>query len=145
MSARLNWYKLSPDAYKAMLGLEQALEKSGLEPSLLQLVRLRASQLNGCAYCVNMHANDARQAGETEQRLQCLSVWRETRFFTPRERAALAWVESLTLLAEHGAPQAQFEGVREQFSDKEMVDLTLAIGTINAWNRFGVGFALQPE
>lgn len=145
MSARLNWYKLSPDAYKAMLGLEQALEKSGLEPSLLQLVRLRASQLNGCAYCVNMHANDARQAGETEQRLQCLSVWRETRFFTPRERAALAWVESLTLLAEHGAPQTQFEGVREQFSDKEMVDLTLAIGTINAWNRFGVGFALQPE
>jgi AhpD family alkylhydroperoxidase len=145
MSARLNWYKLSPDAYKAMLGLEQALEKSGLEPSLLQLVRLRASQLNGCAYCVNMHANDARQAGETEQRLQCLSVWRETRFFTPRERAALAWVESLTLLAEHGAPQAQFEGVREQFSDKEIVDLTLAIGTINAWNRFGVGFALQPE
>lgn len=145
MNARLNWYKLSPDAYKAMLGLEQALEKSGLEPSLLQLVRLRASQLNGCAYCVNMHANDARQAGETEQRLQCLSVWRETRFFTPRERAALAWVESLTLLAEHGAPQAQFEGVREQFSDKEMVDLTLAIGTINAWNRFGIGFALQPE
>ena len=91
MSARLNWYKLSPDAYKAMLGLEQALEKSGLELSLLELVRLRASQLNGCAYCVNMHANDARQAGETEQRLQCLSVWRETPFFTPRERAALAW------------------------------------------------------
>jgi len=145
MSNRLDWYKLSPDAFKAMLGLEQALEKSGLELSLLELVRLRASQLNGCAYCVNMHANDARKAGETEQRLQCLSVWRETGFFTPRERAALAWTESLTLLSQQGAPQAQFEALREQFTDKEVVDLTLAIGTINAWNRFGVGFALQPE
>ncbi|TWC32763.1 AhpD family alkylhydroperoxidase [Pseudomonas sp. SJZ079] len=145
MSARLNWYKLSPDAYKAMIGLEQALEKSGLELSLLELLRLRASQLNGCAYCVNMHSNDARQAGETEQRLQCVSVWRETGFFTPRERAALAWTESLTLLATQGAPQTQFEALREHFTDKEVVDLTLAIGTINAWNRFGVGFALQPE
>jgi len=145
MSARLNWYKASPEAYKAMLGLEQALEKSDLELSLLELLRLRASQLNGCAYCVNMHAGDARQAGETEQRLQCLSVWRETSFFTPRERAALAWTESLTLLPQRGAPQAQFEALREQFTDQEVVDLTLAIGTINAWNRFGVGFALQPE
>ncbi len=145
MSGRINWYKLSPAAYEAMLGLEQALEKSGLELSLLELLRLRASQLNGCAYCVNMHGNDARQAGETEQRLQCLSVWRETGFFTPRERAALAWTESLTLLAEKGAPQAQFEALREHFSEKEVVDLTLAIGTINTWNRFGVGFALQPE
>lgn len=145
MSARLNWYKLSPDAYKAMIGLEQALEASGLELSLLELLRLRASQLNGCAYCVNMHSNDARQAGETEQRLQCVSVWRETGFFTPRERAALAWTESLTLLAAQGAPQTQFEALREHFTDKEVVDLTLAIGTINAWNRFGVGFALQPE
>ena len=145
MSARLNWYKASPEAYKAMLGLEQALEKSDLELSLLELLRLRASQLNGCAYCVNMHAGDARQAGETEQRLQCLSVWRETSFFTPRERAALAWTESLTLLPQRGAPQAQFEALREQFTDQEVVDLTLAINTINAWNRFGVGFALQPE
>lgn len=145
MSARLNWYQKSPDAYKAMLGLEQALEKSGLELSLLELLRLRASQLNQCAFCVNMHANDARQAGETEQRLQCLSVWRETTFFTPRERAALAWTESLTLLAERGVAQALFEALREHFTDKEMVDLTLAISTINAWNRFGVGFALVPE
>ncbi|MDP3814913.1 carboxymuconolactone decarboxylase family protein [Pseudomonas sp.] len=145
MSARLNWYKASPEAYKAMLGLEQALEKSGLELSLLELVRLRASQLNECAFCVNMHAGDARQAGETEQRLQCLSVWRETSFFTPRERAALAWTESLTLVAQRAAPQTLFEALREQFTDKEMVDLTLAISTINAWNRFGVGFALQPE
>ncbi|WP_439887053.1 carboxymuconolactone decarboxylase family protein [Pseudomonas sp. MBLB4123] len=145
MSARINWYKQSPAAYEAMLGLERALETSSLELSLLELLRLRASQLNGCAFCVNMHGNDARRAGETEQRLQCLSVWRDTGFFTPRERAALAWTESLTLLAEQGAPQAQFEALREHFTDKEVVDLTLAIGTINAWNRFGVGFALEPE
>ena len=144
MSARLNWYKLSPDAYKAMLGLEQALEKSGLELSLLELVRLRASQLNGCAYCVNMHANDARQAGETEQRLQCLSVWRETPFFTPRERAALAWVENLTRLPERGAPQPEYEALQAHFEPQEVVNLTLAIATINAWNRFGVGFAMVP-
>jgi len=145
MSIRMNWYKQSPDAYKAMLGMEQALEKSGLELSLLELVRLRASQINSCAFCMNMHANDARQAGETEQRLQTLCAWRETPFFTPRERAALAWTESLTQLAQQGAPQNEFEALREQFTDKEIVDLTLAISTINAWNRFGVGFSLVPE
>jgi AhpD family alkylhydroperoxidase len=144
MSARIEWPKASPDAYKAMVGLEQALAKSGLENSLLELVRLRASQLNGCAYCVNMHANDARKAGETEARLQTLSVWHETRFFTERERAALAWVESLTLLAEKHAPQEQFDALREQFSEAEIVNLTLAIATINAWNRFGVGMAMVP-
>ncbi|MDN6859815.1 carboxymuconolactone decarboxylase family protein [Pseudomonas sp. CAN2814] len=144
MSARIEWPKASPDAYKAMIGLEQALAKSGLENSLLELVRLRASQLNGCAYCVNMHANDARKAGETEARLQTLSVWHETRFFTERERAALAWVESLTLLAEKHAPQEQFDALREQFSEAEIVNLTLAIATINAWNRFGVGMAMVP-
>lgn len=144
MSARIEWAKASPDAYKAMLGLEQALARSGLETSLLELVRLRASQLNGCAYCVNMHANDARKAGETEARLQTLSVWQETRFFTDRERAALAWVESLTLLAEKHAPQDQFDALREHFSDVEIANLTLAIATINAWNRFGVGMAMVP-
>ncbi len=117
MSARLEWAKAAPDAYKAMLGLEQALAKSGLETSLLELIRLRASQINGCAYCVNMHANDARKAGETEARLQTLSVWEETRFFSERERAALAWVESLTRLPEKHAPQHQFDALREHFSD----------------------------
>ncbi|MDF3932337.1 carboxymuconolactone decarboxylase family protein [Pseudomonas citronellolis] len=144
MSARIDWAKQSPDAYKAMLGLEQALARSGLEHSLLELIRLRASQINGCAYCVNMHANDARKAGETEARLQTLSVWRETEFFSARERAALAWVESLTLLAEKHAPQEQFEALREHFGDAEIVSLTLAIATINAWNRFGVGMAMVP-
>ena len=144
MSARIDWAKAAPDAYKAMLGLEQALAKSGLETSLLELIRLRASQINGCAYCVNMHANDARKAGETEARLQTLSVWEETRFFTERERAALAWVESLTRLPEEHAPQHQFDALREQFSEAEIVNLTLAIATINAWNRFGVGMAMVP-
>lgn len=144
MSARIEWAKVAPDAYKAMIGLEQALAKSGLETSLLELIRLRASQINGCAYCVNMHANDARKAGETEARLQTLSVWEETRFFTERERAALAWVESLTRLPEKHAPQHQFDALREHFSDAEIANLTLAIATINAWNRFGVGMAMVP-
>ncbi|MEG7360250.1 carboxymuconolactone decarboxylase family protein [Pseudomonas citronellolis] len=144
MSARIEWAGQSPSAYKAMLGLEQALAKSGLDHGLLELIRLRASQINGCAYCVNMHADDARKAGESEARLQTLSVWRETNFFSARERAVLVWVESLTLLPEKHAPQAQFDALREHFNDTEIVDLTLAIATINAWNRFGVGMAMVP-
>lgn len=144
MSARIEWAGQSPSAYRAMLGLEQALAKSGLDNGLLELIRLRASQINGCAYCVNMHADDARKAGESEARLQTLSVWRETNFFSARERAVLAWVESLTLLPEKHAPQAQFDALREHFNDTEIVDLTLAIATINAWNRFGVGMAMVP-
>ncbi|MFZ5960025.1 carboxymuconolactone decarboxylase family protein [Pseudomonas knackmussii] len=144
MSARIDWAKVSPDAYKALIGLEQALAKTGLENSLIELIRLRASQINGCAYCVNMHANDARKAGESEARLQTLSVWRETNFFSARERAVLAWVESLTLLAEKHAPQDQFDALREHFSDAEIVGLTLAVATINTWNRFGVGMAMVP-
>lgn len=144
MSARIEWARQSPEAYKAMLGLEQALAASGLDDSLLELIRLRASQINGCAYCVNLHANDARKAGESEARLQTLCVWRETDFFSARERAVLAWVESLTLLAEKHAPQAQFDALREHFSEIEIVGLTLAIATINAWNRFGVGMAMVP-
>ncbi|MBC7212136.1 MAG: carboxymuconolactone decarboxylase family protein [Pseudomonas sp.] len=144
MHDRIEWAKHSPEAYKAMIGLEQALVASGLEHSLLELIRLRASQINGCAYCVNMHANDARKAGETEARLQTLSVWRETRYFSERERAALTWVESLTRLAERGAPQDEYQALLEHFSAKEVANLTLAIATINAWNRFGVGFAMVP-
>ena len=144
MQHRIDWSKQAPDAYKAMAALEQALTRTGLEHDLLELVRLRASQINGCAYCVNLHANDARKAGETEARLQTLSVWRETAYFTPRERAALAWVESLTRLPEDGAPQGQYEALQEHFEPAEVVNLTLAIATINAWNRFGVGFAMVP-
>ncbi|MGS7253081.1 carboxymuconolactone decarboxylase family protein [Pseudomonas sp. SK] len=144
MHNRIEWAKHAPEAYQAMVGLEQALARSGLENSLLELVRLRASQINGCAYCVNLHANDARKAGETEARLQTLCVWQETAYFTPRERAALAWVESLTRLPEHGAPQAHYEALQEHFEPAEVANLTLAIATINAWNRFGVGFAMVP-
>jgi len=144
MNTRIEWAKHAPEAYKAMVGLEQALAKCGLENSLLELVRLRASQINGCAYCVNMHANDARQAGETEARLQTLSVWQETAYFTARERAALAWVECLTQLPERGAPQPEYEALQAHFEPQEVVNLTLAIATINAWNRFGVGFAMVP-
>jgi AhpD family alkylhydroperoxidase len=144
MSNRIEWAKHAPEAYKAMVGLEMALAKSGLENSLLELVRLRASQINGCAYCVNMHANDARKAGETEARLQTLCVWEETSYFTPRERAALAWVESLTRLPDLHAPEHQYRALLEHFSEAEVANLTLAIATINAWNRFGVGFAMIP-
>ncbi|MFJ4349016.1 carboxymuconolactone decarboxylase family protein [Pseudomonas sp. NPDC089401] len=144
MHDRIEWAKHSPEAYKAMVGLEQALARSGLENSLLELVRLRTSQINGCAYCVNMHANDARKAGETEARLQTLCVWQETKYFTPRERAALAWVECLTRLPEHGAPQPVYEALQAHFEPTEVANLTLAIATINAWNRFGVGFAMVP-
>ncbi|MFI7856524.1 MULTISPECIES: carboxymuconolactone decarboxylase family protein [Pseudomonas] len=144
MNDRIEWAKHSPQAYKAMVGLEQALAQSGLENSLLELVRLRASQINGCAYCVNVHANDARKAGETEARLQTLCVWQETPYFSARERAALAWLECLTRLPERGAPQAEYQALHAHFEPTEVVNLTFAIATINAWNRFGVGFAMAP-
>ncbi|WP_060479118.1 MULTISPECIES: carboxymuconolactone decarboxylase family protein [Pseudomonas] len=144
MNDRIEWAKHSPQAYKAMVGLEQALAQSGLENTLLELVRLRASQINGCAYCVNVHANDARKAGETEARLQTLCVWQETPYFSARERAALAWLECLTRLPERGAPQAEYQALHAHFEPTEVVNLTFAIATINAWNRFGVGFAMAP-
>ena len=144
MTARANFYTASPDAMKAMVALETAVGKLGLEPSLLELVKLRASQINGCAFCVDTHTTDARKAGETERRLHGVLVWRETPFFTPREQAALAWTEALTQVSTTHAPDADYELVKEHFSDKEQVDLTLAIITINAWNRFGVGFRKMP-
>lgn len=144
MNKRIEWAKAAPEAFQAMVGLEKALGKSGLDNSLLELIRVRASQINGCAYCINMHANDARKAGETEARLQTLSVWHETTFFTAREQAVLAWVECLTLLSVHHAPQDQYETLLEHFSEGEIANITLAIATINAWNRFGVGFAMAP-
>ena len=144
MSQRLNFYGASPDAIKALSALEGAVNKLGLEPALLELVKLRASQINGCAFCVDMHSSDARKAGETERRLHGVSVWRETPFFTERERAALGWTEALTQLSLTHAPDADYEALKAQFNDKEMVDLTLAISTINAWNRFAVGFRKMP-
>jgi len=144
MSQRLNFYGASPEAIKALSALEGAVNKLGLEPALLELVKLRASQINGCAFCVDMHSSDARKAGETERRLHGVSVWRETPFFTERERAALGWTEALTQLSLTHAPDADYDALKAQFNDKEMVDLTLAISTINAWNRFAVGFRKMP-
>src|SRR5471032_3201586 len=144
MATRLNFYAASADAVKALSALETAVNKLGLEPSLLELVKLRASQLNGCAYCVDLHTTDARKASETDRRLHGVAVWRETPFFTARERAALAWTESLTQLSLTHAPDADYALIAANFTDKEMVDLTLAISTINSWNRFAVGFRKMP-
>ncbi|HET6553141.1 MAG TPA: carboxymuconolactone decarboxylase family protein [Dyella sp.] len=144
MNQRLDFYKSSPDAIKAMIGLEQRIGKSGLEKSLIELVRLRTSQINGCAYCVDQHSTDARKAGENERRLATLSVWRETPFFTDRERAALEWTESLTLIAGNHVPDDVWESVQPHFTPEELTDLTLLIVAINGWNRFAIAFRKLP-
>jgi AhpD family alkylhydroperoxidase len=140
MQPRLVFTQASPDAFKAMLGLETFLSACSLEPALLLLVKLRASQINGCAYCLDMHSKDLRALGETEQRLHVLGAWREAPFYSERERAALAWTEALTLIADTHAPDEVYEKARKQFTDKELVDLTVAIATINGWNRLTIGF-----
>ncbi|MNZ63437.1 Carboxymuconolactone decarboxylase family protein [compost metagenome] len=130
---------------KAMLGLEKAAAESVLPRSLRELVRIRASQINGCAYCVDMHATDAAKEGESLRRLMAVSTWKETPFFDERERAALLWTETLTLVATRHAPDEIYEQVAAVFSTQELAELTFVIAAINAWNRFGVGFAMQPE
>ena len=125
---------------KAMYALEEPLRNSGLEPALRELVKTRASQINGCAYCLDMHTKDARAQGETEQRLYALNAWRETPFYTDRERAALEWTEQLTLIAGKGVPDELYARVREHFSEQEIAKLTLAVVQINAWNRFAISF-----
>jgi AhpD family alkylhydroperoxidase len=145
MQPRLDAQKASPAAYHAMLALEMFVRKSwNLEGPLLELVKMRASQINGCAYCIDMHSKDARAAGETEQRLYALNAWRETPFFTDRERAALAWTEAVTLVAEGHVPDAVYQEVRQRFSDEELVNLTMAVVTINGWNRLSVAFRAVP-
>lgn len=144
METRIDFYKSSPDALKALIALETAVAKLSLEAPLLDLVKLRASQINGCAFCVDMHTADARKAGETERRLYAVSVWRETPFFTERERAALAWTEAVTLIAQTHAPDEDYALLRAQFTDSEMVNLTLAINTINSWNRLAISFRKMP-
>ncbi|AHE35590.1 carboxymuconolactone decarboxylase family protein [Burkholderia pseudomallei] len=144
MQTRLDYRKANPHALNAMLALEERIAQSGLEPTLIELVRLRASQINGCAYCVDMHTRDARKHGETERRLATVVVWREAPFFTDRERAALEWTEAVTLVAHDHVPDAVWEAMRPHFTDAELVDLTLAIVTINGWNRFAVSFRKLP-
>ncbi len=145
MKSRLDPLTTAPDSLKAMLALEEHVRASGLEHSLIHLVKTRASQINGCAYCIHMHTREARAEGETEERLYLLSAWRESPLYTPRERAALMWTESLTCIAETGAPDADYEEARQQFSPEELVKLTLLIGVINVWNRLAIGFrAVHP-
>ena len=144
MKPRINYVQVAPDAFKAMRGLEEYVASSGLEKSLYELVKTRASQINGCAFCLDMHTKDARKAGETEQRLYALSAWRETPFYTERERAALEWTEALTLISETDVPDALYENVRKQFSESEMVALSMAIIAINGWNRLAISFRTVP-
>jgi AhpD family alkylhydroperoxidase len=141
---RFNALKVSPGGYQAMVGLEKYLATCGLEEKLLHLVKLRVSQINGCAYCIDMHTKDARLAGETEQRLFCLSVWRECPFYTDRERAALEWTEAVTLITHGHVPDELFERVKAVFSDKELADLNFAVVAINAWNRIAIPFRAVP-
>jgi len=143
MTSRVRFDKAAPGVIQAMLGLEKYLHDCGLESSLLHLVQMRASQINGCAYCLDMHSKDARAAGETEQRLYLLSAWREAPFYSERERAALEWTEALTKITEGHAPEAVYALVREQFKEKELADLSLAIVAINGWNRMAIGFRTE--
>jgi AhpD family alkylhydroperoxidase len=141
----MNYYQAAPETIKALLAIEDAIKASGLELSLIELVKTRASQINGCAFCINMHTADARKNGETEQRLYLLNAWRESPLYTERERAALAWTEALTLIADTHAPDEDYEAMRAQFSEAEAVNLTMLIGAINAWNRVAIGFrAIHP-
>ena len=143
MKNRMDHKTAAPDGIKAMWGLENYIHHCGLEPSLLELVKTRASQLNGCAFCLDMHAKDARAAGETEQRLYTLPAWEETPFFTDRERAALAWTEAVTRVSDTHVPDEVYELARKHFTEKELVDLTLAIVAINGWNRLAISFRAE--
>lgn len=144
MKARFNYVSAAPGAYQAMLGLERYLHECGLEPSLIHLIKLRASQINGCAYCLDMHWKDLRANGESEQRLYSLDAWRECPYYTERERVALEWTESVTLLANGHVPDDVYERARTVFNEKELSDLTLAIATINAWNRLAISARVEP-
>ena len=145
MQPRIDFYTASPDGLKAMMALEAAVSKLPLEKSLIELVKLRASQINGCAFCIDMHTADAIKGGETPRRLFAVTAWREAPFFTDRERAALAWTESLTQLSLTHASDEDYALLSAEFSPKEMVDLTVAISTINSWNRLAVGFRKMPQ
>jgi AhpD family alkylhydroperoxidase len=144
MKPRMNFTQAAPDTIKALGALETQVQASGLEQSLIELVKTRASQINGCGFCINMHTQDARKHGETEQRLYLLNAWREMAVYSDRERAALAWTEAVTLIAETHAPDDVYDDVRKQFSDAETVNLTMLIATINAWNRLAISFRAMP-
>ena len=139
MTQRLNPYTVAPDGIAALLGVEKYIHGSGLDPRLLALVRTRVSQINGCAYCLHMHTEEARKAGESDMRLHLLDAWQESHLYSDRERAALAWAESLTNISTSRAPDEVYEQARKQFSEKELANLSIAIAMINAWNRLATG------
>jgi AhpD family alkylhydroperoxidase len=144
MERRLNYNKLAPGGIQAMSSLNKYVEESGIERSLLELVKTRASQINGCAFCIDMHTKDARSLGESEQRLYLLNAWREAPFYNERERAALAWTEAVTLISDSHASDEDYAAARAQFSEQELVNLTMAIISINGWNRLAISFRAVP-
>jgi AhpD family alkylhydroperoxidase len=144
MSSRLTHVEAGSGAYRVMSQLEQYVRNCGLEASLIELVKIRASQINGCAFCLDRHTKDARAAGESEQRIYLLSAWKESPFYSERERAALEWTEAVTLIAKDHVPDEVYAAVHPHFSDEELVNLTLAVSTINAWNRFAISFRSEP-
>lgn len=144
MKPRMNFYQAAPDTLKALMALETQIQSSGLEQSLIELVKTRASQINGCAYCIGMHTQDARKHGEIEQRLYLLDAWREAPLYTDRERAALAWTEAVTLISDTHAPDDVYNEVRAHFEEAETVNLTMLIATINTWNRIAIAFRAVP-
>lgn len=144
MSPRIDYAKIAPEAVKAMWGVEKYVHDGLIEPSVLELVKFRASQINGCAFCIDMHTKDARASGETEQRLYALTAWRETPFFTQRERAALAWTEAVTQIADGHVPDDVYDFARASFNELELIDLTMAIVAINGWNRLAISFRKVP-
>jgi AhpD family alkylhydroperoxidase len=144
MEERIHYAKVSPLAYHAMLGLEKYLHDCGLEEGLLHLIKMRASQINGCAYCIDMHSKDLRALGETEQRIYSLDAWAECPYYSDRERAALAWTDAVTRVSETHVPDEIYDEVKKQFNEKELADLTFAIATINAWNRLAISGRTTP-
>ena len=144
MEPRLDYIKLSSGGYKAMLGLELYLNHSGLDKKLLHMIKLRVSQMNGCAFCIDMHWKDLQAAGESEQRMYSLDAWRETPYYTDRERAALAWAEAVTKITDGHASDEVYEATRLHFTEQELSDLTFAVTTINAWNRLSIAFRVVP-
>lgn len=145
MQQRIDVSKISPAVYQAVAALQSYVDKSGLDPTLRELIKIRASQINGCAFCLAMHTRDARKLGETEERTHLLNAWREAPIYSERERAALGWIEAITLVAQGHVPDEAFEAVRLRFSEKEIVDLTAAAVAINSWNRIAIAFRVSPQ
>ncbi|HET7849263.1 MAG TPA: carboxymuconolactone decarboxylase family protein [Pseudolabrys sp.] len=145
MKARIDVTKVNPAVYKAVYALQSYVEQSGLDKKTVELIKIRASQINGCAYCLVMHTNNARKMGESDERMHLLNAWREAPIYSARERAALAWTEAVTLVSETHVPDEVYDEVRKHFSEKEITDLTAAVAAINTWNRFAIALRAEPQ